>query len=384
MYPSSLVSSVRDFLAAQEAEPSVANVVRALRAAGVAYSDEQLVNLIPALQSELTGAGPVDHLLKTPGVTDVLVNGHDEVWFEKDGRLQRSSVGFVDEESLRQMAVRMATSVGRRLDDSSPWVDARIRSGARVHAIVPPLSRQGTCLSLRMPATTGRTLEELVASGSIAGAAAVWLEALVRARMSFLVSGGTGAGKTTILSAMLSGLEPGERLLIVEDSSELDPAHDHVVKLESRPANVEGRGEIALRVLIRQALRMRPDRIVIGEVRGAEITDLLAALNTGHEGGCGTIHANSAIDVPARVEALALAAGLNREAAHAQLAAGVAAVVHVARDSTGARGIESLHVLERGPAGLAHCSPAVKFANGRSRVSTQGVALARRLGLLTC
>jgi pilus assembly protein CpaF len=221
------------------------------------------------------------------------------------------------------------------------------------------------------------TLEELVERGTVNGDGASLLRQLVRARLAFLVSGGTGSGKTTLLSALLSLVDPAHRVVIVEDASELRPDHPHVVALEARPANVEGAGEIPMRVLVRQALRMRPDRLVVGEVRGAEVTDLLAAMNTGHEGGCGTLHANSAVDVPARVEALAMAAGMPQAPVHSQLASAVDAVVHLARDPSGLRRVAEIAVLTRDPAGLVSAAPAVTFA---ADGTTREHSAAERLG----
>ena len=210
---------------------------------------------------------------------------------------------------MRRLAQRLAGMAGRRLDDSAPFADLRLPDGSRCHAVLAPVSRPGTSISLRVPPARAFTLDELLDAGTLTPGGAELLQALVAARVAFLVSGGTGSGKTTLLAALLSLVDPAERLVLVEDASELRPDHPHVVALEGRPANVEGAGAIDLRTLVRQALRMRPDRLVVGEVRGAEVVDLLAALNTGHDGGCGTLHANSAVDVPARLEALALAAG---------------------------------------------------------------------------
>ena len=254
----------------------------------------------------------LEPLLADPAVTDVLVNGPGEVWVDRGDGLERVAVRFADEGAVRRLAVRLATSAGRRLDDAQPWVDARLAGGVRLHAVLPPIAAGGTCVSLRVPRPRVFDLAELVAAGAVPQDGAVLLGRLVAARVAFLVSGGTGTGKTTLLSALLSLADDGDRLLLVEDACELAPRHPHVVRLESRPANVEGAGAVTLRDLVRQALRMRPDRLVVGEVRGAEVVDLLAALNTGHEGGSGTLHANSAHDVPARLEALAAVAGMSR------------------------------------------------------------------------
>ncbi len=245
--------------------------------------------------------------------------------------------GSADDAAVRRLAQRLAGSVGRRLDDATPYADLRLPDGTRFHAVLAPLSRPGTVVSLRVPNARAFTLDELVDSGTVGPEGAALLQRIVASRIAFLVSGGTGTGKTTLLSALLSLADPAHRIVIVEDASELRPDHPHVVGLESRPANVEGAGEVPMRVLVRQALRMRPDRLVVGEVRGGEVTDLLAAMNTGHEGGCGTVHANSAADVPARIEALAMATGMTQQAVHSQLASAVEAVIHLARGADGAR-----------------------------------------------
>ena len=232
-----------------------------------------------------------------------------------------------------------------------------------MHAVLPPISGQGTCLSLRIPRRRVFTLPELVDVGMLPEQGADILARLVAQRAAFLVSGGTGSGKTTLLNSLLSVVDPGERVVVVEDSAELQPDHPHVVRLQARPPNTEGSGEVTVRDLVRQALRMRPDRVVVGEVRGAEVVDLLAALNTGHEGGCGTVHANSAADVPARLESLALPAGLSRQGLHAQVAAGLRAVVHVVRSPR--RRVAGVALLHRDAAGWVSTVPAVVFRDGQ-------------------
>ncbi|MCB9411389.1 MAG: TadA family conjugal transfer-associated ATPase [Actinobacteria bacterium] len=342
---SALVERVRGRLIASGAEPSPAKVAEALREEGLLVGDESLIALVAQLRSELAGAGPLEALMADEFVSDVLVNGPDSVWVDRGRGLEATSVSFGDETAVRRLAQRLAARAGRRLDDASPYVDARLPDGARLHAVIPPVAPRGTCISIRVPRKRGFSLPELVAAGMMPDEGARWLEQIVARRLAFLVSGGTGAGKTTLLATLLSLVPDRDRLLVVEDSSELDPNHPHVVRLESRPPNVEGVGAVTLRDLVRQALRMRPDRLVLGEVRGAEVVELLSALNTGHEGGCGTLHANSATDVPARLEALALAAGLPRAALHAQVAAGLDAVIHVDRSANGIRLVREVCVL---------------------------------------
>lgn len=359
-----LLERIRARLVDADDQPTPARVAEALRAEGLVLGDQAVVALVTALRASIAGAGPLEPLLGLPGITDVLVNGPESVWFDRGRGLERAAVSLADEEAVRRLAQRLAAMAGRRLDDASPYVDARMTDGTRLHAVIPPVAQRGTCISLRIPSRRAFTMGELVELGMLPPVARRWLEVMIAARCAFLVSGGTGAGKTTLLASMLGQVPDHERLLIVEDSSELEPEHPHVVKLESRPPNIEGAGEVRLRDLVRQALRMRPDRLVVGEVRGAEVVDLLAALNTGHEGGCGTIHANSAVDVPARLESLALAAGLPREALHAQLAAGLDAVVHVARDTSGVRVVAQVCALQRMPDGLVEAVPALSLIGG--------------------
>lgn len=363
-----VLDEVRALLVAGGGVPGPARVAAALRATGRVLGDEELLAVVSTLQAELNGAGPLQPLLSAPGVSDVLVNSPDSVWIDCGRGLVRAAVRFADEASVRRLAQRMAAQAGRRLDDSVPWVDARLPDGTRLHAVLPPVAVAGTTISLRVPARRSFTLTDLVDAGSLPAAGARLLTGLVRARCSFVVSGGTGTGKTTLLSCLLGTADPNERIVVVEDSRELDPAHPHVVHLESRPANVEGQGAVGMQQLVRQALRMRPDRVVVGEVRGAEVTELLAAMNTGHEGGCGTVHANSAADVPARMEALAGVGGLARDAAHSQLASALEAVVHLVRLRDGSRRVAEVHVVARGSDGWVHTVPAVIFgASGVAR-----------------
>ncbi|WP_285776708.1 TadA family conjugal transfer-associated ATPase [Microtetraspora sp. NBRC 13810] len=359
---------MRTRLATARVEPSAAHVAVALRAEKAVLGDAEILTVARALCADLIGAGPLEPLLAEPDVTDVLVNGPGEVWIDDGQGLRRTSVTFPDEESLRRLAQRLAAAAGRRLDDASPHVDARLAGGVRLHAILPPLAPGGTCVSLRLPPRRTFTLAGLVSAGTIHPEAVGVLTAVVGARLAFLVTGGTGTGKTTLLSALLSLADPRERLLLVEDSAELRPDHPHVVRLESRPANVEGAGAIGLHDLVRQALRMRPDRLVVGEVRGREVVDLLAALNTGHEGGCGTLHANKAADVLPRLEALACAAGLSREAVHSQIAAALDVVVHLVRDHGGGRRrVAEISVLRRRSSTLVEAEPALIFTpDGRT------------------
>lgn len=322
--------------------PDSARVAAALRDEGLVLGDESLLELVGSLRDELGGLGPLQPLLLDRHVTDVLVNGPSEVWLDRGQGLERAPVGFEDSEAIGRLAQRLASLAGRRLDEASPFVDARLADGTRLHAVIPPISSDGPLISLRIPHRGGFGVDDLIRLGTLDEWGAQWMRAIIDARLAFLVSGGTGSGKTTLLATLLEMVEPAQRILLVEDSAELRPRHPHVVRLEARPANLEGAGLVTLRDLVRQALRMRPDRVVVGEVRGAEVVDLLAAMNTGHEGGCGTVHANSPADVPARLEALGLMAGLPRDAVHALIAAGVHAVIHLQRAP---RAVSAVHLV---------------------------------------
>ncbi|WP_222192538.1 TadA family conjugal transfer-associated ATPase [Modestobacter italicus] len=344
---SPLVERVRARLAAASGPPSPAAVAALVREeSGGLLGDRGVLDAVRAATDELSGAGALEPLLRTPGVTDVLVNGPDSVWIDRGSGLEPVDVRFVDEGAVRRLAVRLAASAGRRLDDASPWVDAGLPDGTRLHAVLPPVSGSGTCLSLRVLRRAVLSFADLAARDAFPGAAADLLVAAVRARLAFLVTGGTGTGKTTVLSALLGLADPGDRVVLCEDAPELTPQHRHVVRLLTRPPNVEAAGAVTLRDLVRQALRMRPDRLVVGEVRGAEVVDLLAALNTGHDGGCGTVHVNRAADLPARLEALGGAAGLGRAAVHSQAAAALSLVVHLRRGPAG-RHVAELGVVRR-------------------------------------
>ncbi|GAA3637324.1 TadA family conjugal transfer-associated ATPase [Microlunatus ginsengisoli] len=362
--------------------PTAQDVAEAMRAEGRPVSDRALIETLEELRRGSVGAGPLEPLLREPGVTDVLVNGPDQVYVDRGRGLEPRPVRFGTDEEVRRLAQRLAASVGRRLDDGSPFVDARLADGTRVHAVLAGVAAPGTCLSLRVPARTSFSLADCVESGSLTAAGAEVLRRIVASRLAYLISGGTGSGKTTLLAALLGLVPANERIVVVEDSRELAPNHPHLVRMEGRPANTEGAGAITLTDLVRHSLRMRPDRLVVGEVRGAEIADLLAAMNTGHEGGCGTVHANSAADVPARLEALAALGGMARQALHAQVASALHAVVHISRRDGGPRRVEGISVLDRDPVGgLVSTVPALIFGpDGRTRIGPGGERLERLLG----
>ncbi|TDT29896.1 TadA family conjugal transfer-associated ATPase [Naumannella halotolerans] len=351
---------LRPWLAELEQAPTPADVAQAMRAAGFAVTDRLLAETVGRLRRDITGAGPLEDLLHQPGVTDVLVNGPDQVFVDRGRGLEPAGISFANDAEVRRLASRLSALAGRRLDDSAPFVDARMADGVRVHAILSSLADPGTCLSLRVPRRTVLDLAEWVRLGSLHPVAAELFDALINCRAAFLISGGTGTGKTTLLASLLSRVPDDERILIVEDSRELNPDHGHCLRLEARPANAEGAGRISLTDLVRQALRMRPDRLVLGEVRGAEVADLLTAMNTGHEGGCGTVHANSASDVPARLEALAALGGMGRDAVHSQLAAAVDVFIHLSRGRDGLRSLSEICVATRS-AGEVRAETAVRF-----------------------
>jgi pilus assembly protein CpaF len=376
-----LIQRVRERLAAESAPlgsplgPTV--LAAAIRAeSGGVLSDGEVLSTLHAVETELTGAGILEPMLRAEGTTDVLVTGPADVWVDDGKGLQRCDIRFPDEASVRRLAQRLAAAAGRRLDDAQPWVDGQLtgvgngRFTVRLHAVLPPIAAAGTCLSLRVLRPAVHDLGTLMAAGAIDRVAGRLLHEIIAARLAFLVSGGTGAGKTTVLAAALGAVAPGERIVCVEDAPELAPPHPHLVRLVARSANIEGVGEITLRQLVRQALRMRPDRIVVGEVRGAEVVDLLAALNTGHDGGSGTVHANSPAEVPARLEALAALGGLDRAALHSQLAAAVRVVVHVNRDSGGRRRLTEIALLRRDAAGYCFTVPAWRADGGPAEAAT--------------
>ena len=361
----SLIDRVRERLAAESGSVRPTAVAAAIRAeSGGVLGDTEVLTNLRVLQTELTGAGVLEPLLRAPGTTDVLVTAPDAVWVDDGGGLRLSTVQFADEASVRRLAQRLAVAAGRRLDEAQPWVDGRLSGlGAgdvtvRLHAVLPPVAVAGTCVSLRVLRPATQDLPALARAGAIDPEAGRLLADIIEARLAFLVSGGTGAGKTTLLAAALAAVSGDERIVCVEDAAELAPRHPHLVRLVARSANVEGVGEITLRQLVRQALRMRPDRIVVGEVRGAEVIDLLAALNTGHDGGAGTVHANNPAEVPARLEALAALGGLDRAALHSQLAAAVQVLMHVSRGRDGRRRLTEIAVLRRHPNGLVQAATA--------------------------
>lgn len=275
--------------------------------------------------------GELTPLLEQPELTDIFVNGPEHIWYEAAGQLHRASLNFTDDSQVRDLATRLIVAAGGRLDDAYPAADVQTAAGARVHALLPPISRTGTLLSIRLQATAQPSLRQLHTGGMMIQELETFLRYLVRSRANFLVTGGTGSGKTTLLSALLAEVAPNERLILVEDTSELNPNHQHTVSLQAREPNAEGRGAVSLSDLIRQALRMRPTRLAVGECRGAEILDMLTAMNTGHAGSGSTVHANSAEAVPARLYAMGAFASLTPQAVALQAATAIDYIIHLTR-----------------------------------------------------
>ncbi|MBB5111146.1 pilus assembly protein CpaF [Micromonospora echinospora] len=381
--PGELAVRVRHRFAAEATPVTPAAIVSAVRAepATAVLGDTTLLRIADRVHDDLIGAGPLAPLLADPQVTDVLVNGV-RVWVDRGQGLRQVAVPLGSLDDVRRLAQRLTAAAGRRLDDAAPYADARLPDGTRLHAVLPPVATDGPYLSLRTFRQRPFTLDELVDRGTVARPVAPLLAAVVAARLAYLVSGGTGSGKTTLLNTLL-GLVPGtERIVLVEDAAELRPVHPHVIGLQARTANVEGAGAVGLGDLVRQALRMRPDRLVVGECRGAEVVDLLAALNTGHDGGAGTLHANAPADVPARLEALGMLGGLPRLALHAQVAAALQVVLQLRRTGEG-RVLDSIGLLlPDGPDRVVTVIPAWVRGRGPGPAARALGALLRQRGVL--
>jgi pilus assembly protein CpaF len=311
----------------------------------LALTQPEKERLCKEIRDELLGYGPLEALLHDHNVGDILVNSYDQVYVERKGKLERSVVRFTDNAHLLKIIEKIATGVGRRVDESCPMVDARLPDGSRVNAIIPPLALDGPSLSIRKFAKDPIRVQHLIEFGSITPEVAQVLEAMVQARLNILISGGTGTGKTTILNVLSSFIPNDERIIAIEDSAELQLQQEHIVRLETRPPNLEGMGEITQRDLVRNALRMRPDRIILGEVRQGEALDMLQAMNTGHDGSLATIHANSARDALTRLETMVSMAGLNipDKAIRHQIASAIDVVVQLARLSDGSRKMMGVH-----------------------------------------
>lgn len=347
-----VVENVQRIIATKETPPTSAEIASLVREQAGVISNEDIVMVLRRLRSDSVGVGPLESLLALPGVTDVLVNAHGSVWIDRGQGVEKVDMDLGSEEAVRRLATRLALTCGRRLDDAQPFADGRITrddgSVLRIHAVLAPLAESGTCISVRVLRQARLSLDDLIQSGTIPEDIAPALRNIIHQRRSFLVVGGTGTGKTTLLSAMLAEVPTDQRIICIEDTAELHPSHPSIINLVSRQANVEGAGAVSMADLLKQSLRMRPDRIVVGEIRGAEVVDLLAAMNTGHDGGAGTIHANSIAEVPARMEALAATGGLDRMALHSQLAAAVD-IVLVMKHTPQGRRLAQLGVLRGNP-----------------------------------
>ena len=302
-------------------------------------SPERREELVERVLRDTVGLGPLEELLRDPDVEEVMVNGHREVWIERLGRLELTAVRFADEAQLRDVIERVLGPIGRRVDELSPMADGRLADGSRVNVVIPPLAVEGPALSIRRFAGVRPDPHELLRRGTFDEPLLRLLEVAVRERRNLVISGGTGSGKTTVLNALSSFISTGERIITIEDAAELSLRQPHVVRLESRPPGIEGSGEVSIRDLVRNSLRMRPDRIVIGEVRGGEAMDLLIALNTGHRGALSTVHANGPEDALRRIETLAMMAGLGvpHEVVREQLAGAIDLVLHLERGAAGSR-----------------------------------------------
>ncbi len=342
--------------------------------------DEGTAATLSGWRAELVGLGPLEELAAEELVTDILVNGDGRTWVDRGSGVVPTGVHVGDAAAVRRLAVRLAGLAGRRLDDSQPWVDGEVAPGIRLHAVLPPIAPHGAHLSLRLGRRAGWTMEGLAGRGMFGEEMRDLLQRLVNRRVGFLITGGTGTGKSSLLAALVAASNPHDRVVVVEDVRELQIEHPHVVSLQGRSANVEGVGAVTLVDLVRQALRMRPDRLVVGEARGAEVREFLAALNTGHEGGCGTLHANRLGDVPARVAALGALAGLDEAATASQLRSAVNVVIHLRRRAEG-RLVESVGVLEAARARGSVTTAVTVGAAGEPVRGPGWPALAELLGL---
>ena len=319
-------------------------VERLLTEETLAINDAEHKSLVRDIQHEVLGLGPIENLLADPTVSDILVNTHRQVYVEREGKLEITDVRFENDAHLMKIIDKIVSGIGRRVDESSPMVDARLPDGSRVNAIIPPLAIDGPILSIRRFAVTPLTMEDIIRGKSLTPAMAEILGGLIKAKVNLLISGGTGTGKTTLLNILSSNIPTSERIITIEDAAELQLQQPHVVRLETRPPNIEGKGEVPQRALVRNSLRMRPDRIILGEVRGAEALDMLQAMNTGHEGSMASVHANTPRDALTRLENMVGMTGLNlpSKATRQQISSAITAVIHVSRLSDGKRKVTSI------------------------------------------
>jgi pilus assembly protein CpaF len=314
---------------------------------GISRDDRE--RLVSEISDDILGHGPIERLLADDSVTEIMVNGPFDVWVERQGRLYQTTVRFNDDSHLRRIINKMVAQVGRRIDESSPMVDARLPDGSRVNAVIPPLSLSGPLITIRKFANKRLDLQEMIRLGTLAEQTVDFLQRCIGAQLNILISGGTGTGKTTLLNALSQAISDAERIVTIEDAAELQLKQNHVLRLEGRPKNIEGQGEISIRDLVRNALRMRPDRIIVGEVRGAEALDMLQAMNTGHDGSLTTVHANAPRDALARVETMVLMAGydLPLRAIRQQVASALDLIVHLERFEDGSRRVSAITEVQR-------------------------------------
>jgi pilus assembly protein CpaF len=323
--------------------------IRRTLAEEVGLARDERERLTNEIANDILGYGPLERLLTDDTITEIMVNGPDEIWIERQGRLYDTTIRFSDDSHLRRIINKMVAQVGRRVDESSPMVDARLPDGSRVNVIIPPLSLSGPLLTIRKFSKTRLTLADMVRIGTLSQEAVDFLTLSVQAELNILISGGTGTGKTTLLNALSTAIPDSDRIVTIEDAAELQLGQRHVLRLESRPKNIEGEGEIPIRELVRNALRMRPDRIIVGEVRSAEALDMLQAMNTGHEGSMSTVHSNSPRDALSRVETMVMMAGLDlpMRAIRQQLAAALDLIVHLERLEDGSRRVTHVTEVQR-------------------------------------
>ncbi|HSL02953.1 MAG TPA: CpaF family protein [Nitrospiraceae bacterium] len=337
--------TVASLMAEEQLAQELSHLVEQILQEGkVALNQRERGQMVQDILHEVNGLGPLEPLLKDHTINDILVNSHKQVYIERYGKLERTAVRFRDEAHLRRIIERIVARMGRRVDESSPMVDARLADGSRVNAIIPPCALDGACLSIRKFSKDPLQVTDLIEKRSLTPEIAELLRGIVRARLNVLISGGTGCGKTTILNILSGFIPTTERIVTIEDAAELQLRQDHVVRLETRPANIEGKGEIAQRDLVRNALRMRPDRIVVGEVRGAETVDMLQAMNTGHDGSLTTVHANSSRDALTRIETMVAMAGfdLPSKALRHYISSALNVIVQLSRLSDGSRKVVSV------------------------------------------
>jgi pilus assembly protein CpaF len=338
--------SALDKLTPEQVHLQISELLRELlQVEQIPLNQKETAQLVSDIIDEVLGLGPIEPLIKDPTVSDILINTYAQVFVERKGKLELTAVRFKDDRHLLRIIGKIVASVGRRVDESSPMVDARLKDGSRVNAIIPPLAVDGPLVSIRKFGTMRPSMENLIAANALTQSIADLLQGIVTARLNVLISGGTGSGKTTMLNAMSSYISHGERVVTIEDAAELQLQQPHVVRLETRPANIEGKGEITQRDLVKNALRMRPDRVIIGEVRGGESFDMLQAMNTGHDGSMTTIHANTCRDAIARVEQMVAMAGFEipTRSIRTQITSAIDVVLQLERMSDGGRRMVSLH-----------------------------------------